>query len=325
MQNIPAVSIVVAVYNAEPYLHRCMESILNQTLHNIEILLINDGSTDNSGQRCDDYAAKDSRVKVFHRTNHGLSATRQFGLEHATGTYVIHADPDDWLDLDMLEKMFEIAEKEKADMVICDYINEYPHSNQRVCQKPSSTDSNEVLIALFDSLHGSCCNKLIKTQTIHQYNISFPEKLNYGEDKVFNIQLLQHPINVAYCSSVAYHYDQYTNPSSFTRSITPEMTFQRVEYIKKMREYQHTSLITIGIYSAEFGAALMAIRTKAYSPPEFFSVFKQLASAPILRLPNIPFHMRLIVWTAFHINYRTADMLMAFKLWYRKRIKGINE
>ena len=327
MQNMPAVSIVVAVYNAEPYLHRCVDSLLNQTLTNIEILLINDGSTDNSGALCDEYAQKDPRVKVFHRTNHGLTATRQFGLEHVSGTYIIHADPDDWVDLDMLEKMYHTAENEQADIVFCDIILEYENTSKRIKQQPSSTESSQVIVDLFSQLHASCCNKLIKVSTILKYNVDFLAEGIFGEDRLFHMRLLQNPLKVAYTPNVAYHYDQFCNSSSLARPNIPDRVYKRVLLVKLLREYQTMEAITPGIDAIELATAFQAIRTKAYSPDEFYKVFARLYNVQIFKLPKFytPFHIRFIVWTAFHINYRTADMLMSFKLWYRKRIKGINE
>jgi glycosyltransferase involved in cell wall biosynthesis len=326
MQNTPAVSVVVAVYNAEPYLNRCMDSLLNQTLADIEILLINDGSTDISGTLCDEYAQKDPRVKVFHRTNHGLSATRQFGLDHATGTYITHADPDDWLDLDMLEKMYQAAEKEKADIVFCDIIWEYENSSKRIKQQPSSTESSQVLVDLFTYLNGSCCNKLIKVSCIQKYQLKFLDTWNFAEDRLFSLRMLQNPLKVTYAQNVAYHYDQYSNSSSIFRPNTTDRVYKRVSYIQRMREYQTTDSITPGIDAIEVMTAYLAIRTHAYTPDEFFKVFVRLYHVHIFKLPKFdtPFHMRLIVWTAFHINYRTAERLMAFKLWYRRKIKGLN-
>ena len=307
----PAVSIIVAIYNAEPYLHRCMESLLNQTLHDIEVLLINDGSTDNSGALCDEYAAKDSRIKVFHRTNHGVAATRQFGLEHVTGEYVIHADPDDWLDLDMLEKMYETAKSKKVDVVICDYIMEYGNTSKRIIQELPSLNTSQLVKYFLNHLHGGCCNKLVKTSCIEQYNVNFIEGVDLGEDRVFFLRLLQNPLKVAYCPDTAYHYDQYSNNLSYTRPIVVNGVYQRVLYIQKIREYQTMAFDNYGIPVTEVLTAFLAIRTQAYPPEDFFKVFSHLKETRIFRLPDIPFHMRLIVWTAFHINYRTAERLMA--------------
>ena len=326
MQNVPSVSIIVPVYNAEPYLHRSMDSLLNQTLQNIEILLINDGSTDNSGKLCDNYAAKDSRVKVFHRTNHGTGATRQFGLKHVTGEYVIHADPDDWLDLDMLGKMYKVAKKEDADLVVCDIMIEYGNKQQYLKQHFSSSNPSQIVVDYLNHHHGSCCNKLIRTSCIQKYQVDFVPDINIGEDRIFNLRLLQNPIKVANCPNTCYHYDRYSNAFACTNlPVSSDMVYKQVHFIQKLHEYQTTGFDAYGIALAETPTAYMAIQTQTYSPAEFLEVFSHLKTAPILRLPDIPLYMRLIVWTAFHINYRTALLLFSFKQWFRRNIKRIKD
>lgn len=114
------ISIIVPVYNVEKYLDRCMESIVNQTYQNLEILLIDDGSTDNSGQKCDEWAKKDSRIKVIHKENGGVSSARNIGLEEATGKYIGFVDSDDYIDENMYEIMHKEIKKEKINFVICD-------------------------------------------------------------------------------------------------------------------------------------------------------------------------------------------------------------
>lgn len=322
----PSVSIIVAVYNAEPYLHRCMDSLLNQTLQNIEILLINDGSTDNSGALCDEYAAKDSRIKVFHRTNHGVAATRQFGLEHVTGEYVIHADPDDWLDLDMLEKMYETAEKEKADLVVCDIKIEYENKTVYLKQYFSSSTPSQIVVEYLNNHHGSCCNKLIRTSCIKKYKIDFIDGINIGEDRIFNLRLLQNPLKVANCPNTCYHYDKYSNSFACTRPTnSPESVYQQVLFLQKLHEYQPIGYKGYGIALAETPTAYMALQTNAYTPQNFLKVFSYLNTINIFKIPDMPLYMRIIVWSAFHINYRTAEFLLSFKKWFRKNIKGIKE
>ena len=115
------VSIIVPVYNVEKYLDRCMESLLNQTLKDIEIILVDDGSPDNCPQMCDEYAKKDSRVKVVHKANAGLGYARTSGLEVATGEYVAFVDSDDYVDLDAYQTMYNEAVRENADYVCCGY------------------------------------------------------------------------------------------------------------------------------------------------------------------------------------------------------------
>lgn len=118
LNNI-AVSIVVPIYNAAPYLRKCLDSVVNQTLKNVEIIFIDDGSTDGSSEICKEYAAKDSRIIYYKKENEGLAAARQDGIERASGEYVGFVDSDDWLELNMYERMYDVAVKENADVVFC--------------------------------------------------------------------------------------------------------------------------------------------------------------------------------------------------------------
>ena len=111
------VSIIIPVYNAEKYLEECLESVVNQTYHNLEIILIDDGSTDKSGKICDEYAQKDSRIKVIHKQNEGISQARNIGIEMAKGEYIQFVDSDDYVDLDLVETAYSLARKNEADIV----------------------------------------------------------------------------------------------------------------------------------------------------------------------------------------------------------------
>ena len=141
----PKISIIVPVYKAENYLHRCVDSILTQTFSDFEVLLIDDGSPDKSGYICDEYARKDSRVRVFHKENGGVSSARQCGIDNAYGEYTIHADPDDWVEPTMLEELYAKAMDEDADMVICDY---YEDGKERITLKKINIESLSPLILL---------------------------------------------------------------------------------------------------------------------------------------------------------------------------------
>lgn len=118
---MPLISIIVPVYNAAPNLSACIESILNQTLKNIEIILINDGSKDNSGEICDDYALRDNRIKVLHKKNGGVSSARNAGLALATGEYIGWVDADDYIEPDMFEFLYQLAITYNADIAECGY------------------------------------------------------------------------------------------------------------------------------------------------------------------------------------------------------------
>lgn len=159
----PKISIIVPVYNVEQYLPRCIDSILAQTFTDFELLLIDDGSNDNSGKICDEYAEKDNRIRVFHKGNEGVSSARQIGLEKANGQYSIHADGDDWLESNMLERMYKMANTTNADIVISDfYIDKYEQSlyiRQQTTKKTSTEILKDILVG---QLFGALWNKLVR-------------------------------------------------------------------------------------------------------------------------------------------------------------------
>lgn len=217
------ISIICPVYKAEKYLHKCIESIIAQTLTDWELILVDDGSPDSSGELCDKYAIQDSRIRIIHKQNEGVSVARQTGLDAAHGEYVIHVDSDDWVEPNMLEELYKKAKQDDADIVICDYFNNIG-TKQTICrQRPSSLEPQQVLIELFQQLHGSCCNKLARRVCYKQYGIEFPRGINYCEDLFTWVQFLSHKeVKVAYLNQAFYHY--YNNPDSITRS------YQRTQY-----------------------------------------------------------------------------------------------
>ena len=141
------VSVIIPVYNVEKYLRQCIDSIINQSYENLEILIIDDGSTDDSGRICDIYAERDNRIKVHHIENRGLSAARNYGLNHATGEYISFIDSDDWFELDAIKTVIGIAENSGADIVCFKHITEYNGSRKvlRITkQKNHNTNSYNV-------------------------------------------------------------------------------------------------------------------------------------------------------------------------------------
>ena len=179
------ISIIVAVYKVEACLSRCIDSLLAQTFTDFELLLIDDGSPDSSGMICDVYAERDSRVRAFHKENGGVSSAREYGLCQARGEYIIHADPDDWVEPTMLEVLYNKAQEEAADMVICDFFTNDSTGQSYVRQEPSSLSAHAVIKDLFIRLHGSCCNKLVR-RTLYGTDVHYPTGINYCEDLYVN-------------------------------------------------------------------------------------------------------------------------------------------
>ena len=120
-ENEVLISVIIPIYNVAPYLEKCVHSVLNQSYKNLEIILVDDGSTDESGKICDDLERKDQRIRVIHKQNEGLGLTRNYGLKHAKGKYVLFTDSDDYVDISAIDKMVYSAEKEKAQLVIAGF------------------------------------------------------------------------------------------------------------------------------------------------------------------------------------------------------------
>lgn len=216
MKN-PKTSIIVPVYKAEKYLHKCVDSILAQSFTDFEVLLIDDGSPDKSGEICDEYAKKDSRVRVIHKENGGVSNARQCGIDNAQGEYTIHVDPDDWVEPTMLEVLYHKAKEEDADMVICDFFIESKDGQKYVIQKPSALDNETVLKELFQQLHGSCGNKLIRRTCYNNFEICFPSEMNLWEDGYVMFNMVMNSIKISYVPCAFYHYNIFINENSIVR------------------------------------------------------------------------------------------------------------
>lgn len=215
--HLPLVSIIVPVYKAEKYIHQCVDSLLAQTYQNIEVILVDDGSPDRCGEICDEYAARDTRVKVIHQRNGGVGKARQTGIEQATGVYSIHADPDDWVDPTMIEEMVAKAKEDDADIVICDFFEE--NGTNRNCQHLAMESAPLPAIIekrlIRHELSGYLWNKMFRRECCG--DIDFPSDITLLEDELFIIRVLRtgNIKRVAYLPKAFYHY-RTDNTSSIT-------------------------------------------------------------------------------------------------------------
>ncbi len=212
----PKISVIVPVYKAENYLHRCVDSLLAQTFTDFEVLLIDDGSPDKSGEICDEYARKDNRIHVFHKKNEGVSSARNLGIETAMGEYTIHIDSDDWVEPNMLKELYSKAKESNADIVFCDYFLHQLGQIKYRTQCPTSEDSQQILCELFSKLNGCCWNKLIKKELYIKYKVKFPTEISFCEDLYVIASFLKNKIKVSYCNKAFYHYIKNENPNSLS-------------------------------------------------------------------------------------------------------------
>ncbi len=201
-----AISIIVPIYKVEKTLGKALDSILSQTFTNYELILVNDGSPDNCPAICDEYAAKDMRIKLINKENGGLSSARNAGLAVAQGEYTIFVDPDDYVDAEGLDELYATAIKENADITICDLYQEDEYSRKYLQQKPTSLQSSQVLKDLFYHIGGFTVNKLIRRYLYTELGISYPNNIYGCEDQYVMAQFLKHDLKIAYCPVAFYHY-----------------------------------------------------------------------------------------------------------------------
>lgn len=195
---MPVISVIVPVYNVEKVLYHCIDSILNQSFSDFELILVDDGSTDNSGKICDEYSEKDNRIRVIHKPNGGVSSARNAGIEAAQGEYICFVDSDDYLESNYLEKLIETKRKyADYDNIWCGFqtVVDYCKNNETtfVAEKDknySFYDLSTIMVLCEKWLVQMPWNKLFKTKTIKENSIIFPPELSLGEDYIFNLRYL---------------------------------------------------------------------------------------------------------------------------------------
>ena len=201
-------SIIVPVYNAEEYLHRCIDSILAQTFVDFELLLIDDGSKDSSAAICNEYAAKDSRVRVFHKENGGVSSARNVGLDNAKGEWIAFVDCDDYVLPTFLTTFVELC-KSNPDLCIQGIVPNYEISSEyKIIQSSFNYKGNvkDYLLLNNCQMAGSLCNKLLKNSIIRDSKLQLNELFKFREDEEFLLRYISNSQNVAASEKGAYVY-----------------------------------------------------------------------------------------------------------------------
>ena len=203
---MPKVSIVVPIYNVEKYIKKCLDSLVNQTLQEIQIILVNDGSTDESGNIAKEYASKyTNKIIYLEKENGGLSDARNFGMRYTEGEYIAFLDSDDYVENTMYEEMYNKALQENSDYVECDFLWEYPDKVKKDKRIPYSNKKE-----MLTNVRVVAWNKLIKREILEKNNISFPKGLRY-EDIEFTYKLIPYLNKVSYVDKEFVHYVQRNN------------------------------------------------------------------------------------------------------------------
>ncbi|MGM0874227.1 MAG: glycosyltransferase family 2 protein [Bacillota bacterium] len=253
----PKISIIVPIYNVENYLGRCLDSLLNQEFRDIEVIAINDGSTDASGEILQEYAQKDIRIVIIDKQNNGVSSARNDGINHAKGEYIGFVDPDDWINPHMYKDMLQIAEKDHVDIVMCTYIREFgTHSKEKTFNLPDRSNyynddvQKNIMRRLVGPLKeeisspelldawGTVWSKLYRTELIKKNNINFIDlnEIGSNEDTLFNIHASYYAKSFVLLNKAYYHYWR-ANTTSITSKHNPNLVSQFGKLYSRMESF----------------------------------------------------------------------------------------
>ena len=247
MYNIK-ISVIIPVYNVEKYLRQCLDSIINQTLKEIEIICVNDGSTDSSQQILEEYALKDERIKLINQKNIGAGASRKIGLDNAKGDLIAFVDSDDWVELDAFNILYKNAISNNSDVVITNFKlfneNNNKYDNWHGLIIEDYFDGNidffnfnfhytDIKPLLLNGYTG--CTKIYRTEFLRSYNdFYFPKYISLGEDVPFHVQVLLRASRISFCKQKLYIYRISNNNSSSNTSIKSEKVFEIFQIIDKV-------------------------------------------------------------------------------------------
>lgn len=233
------VSVIVPVYNTKEYLIKCLESIINQTYTNLEIIIIDDGSNDGSYDICDKYLELDSRIKVIHNTNRGVSVTRNIGIDIATGKYILFIDSDDWVEKNYIEVLYNNIQN--SDISICSYYT-VTKRNVNIINDDKKIEKIDKIVGLKylignEQYRGYLWNKLFKLDIIKNNNIKFKPDIYIYEDLLFVAEYINAADNITYIHQSLYYYRMRKSSS-----LNQEFTMKNMTKIKafKMLESIYT-------------------------------------------------------------------------------------
>ncbi|MEH7495309.1 glycosyltransferase family 2 protein, partial [Neobacillus niacini] len=245
---LPSISVIIPVYNVEKYLRRCVDSVLNQSFQDFEIILIDDGSTDKSGQICDEYVKKDKRIKAIHKKNARVSAARNDGIKMAKGKYISFIDSDDWIEPEMYEVMFNKAEELCLDFIMCDYQKKSKYYEDKRTQpiREGFYSKDDIRTELFPSLimfdhieypptiaNWVCLFNLKFLKSNYLY---YDEDIHYDEDSIFGSKVMYRAISFYYLKH-HHFYNYFYNPKSTTNTYNIKKWYSFIKINERIEEY----------------------------------------------------------------------------------------
>ncbi|CAN2250448.1 putative glycosyl transferase involved in biofilm matrix formation [Bacillus subtilis] len=332
----PVVSIVVPMYNVEPFIEECIDSLLRQTLSDIEIILVNDGTPDRSGEIAEDYAKRDARIRVMHQANGGLSSARNAGIKAARGTYIGFVDGDDYVSSAMFQRLIDEAEENRLDIAGCGFYKQSADSRVYV---PPQLDTNRVLTKaeIAERLKHAHETRFIwyvwryvyRRELLERANLLFDEDIRFAEDSPFNLSAFFEAERVKMLDEGLYIYRE--NPNSLTEMpYKPAMDEQiQKQYQAKIAFYNHYGLAGVckedlNVYICKHQLPmLLANACASPNPPkDIKKQIRQILSYDMVRqaVRNTPFqHEKLLRGERLVLGLCKLRLIFLIKLFFEQR------
>ena len=298
--NKPIISVIVPVYNTEKYLHRCIDSILAQTFTDFELLLIDDGSKDNSGKICDEYAAKDSRVRVFHKENGGVSSARNLGLDNAQGEWIAFVDSDDYISPQMYELLYKKSLNDSSELVYCDIYMIYKDTITVYKSAQYNKSHEECVKNWIISVWTSCCIFIAKKRLYTQNNLKSPIGVAYAEDFWLSTRLFHYAQSISKVELPLYYYYRINPNSAMHKLNTETENNERNSYVETIDFFK--SLGILENYEKEMcWRILKSTHDSIYQNRhnEFLSIYPK-AHSYIWSCPYVNAKSKILMWMLTH-------------------------
>ena len=320
MDSTPKISIIIPVYNTEKYLEKCFSSLLAQSFQDFEIICVDDGSSDGSLRILNEYASRDSRIKVLSQKNAGQSVARNRALSLAGGEFISFVDSDDYISADFLESLYESVSGNDADIAVTSY-NMVENGSTMVRYDLDCSSESRFEKKLPRVLNGMCCNKLFRRSFLEKYNIRFPEGIFY-EDNLFLIKALFYSNKVIFINSGCYYYIKHSGSTTDTQRDESVLKNNSLEMIKKIVDFCEEN---------KFGQQQMrSVRNfvkKSLIPEEFEEDNAYMASVDVLlkRLYQISIFDKLFSVTTEYTNFAKRQTITLFGVKLARKIKKTDE
>ncbi len=335
------ISVIVPIYNTEKYLCECIESIINQSFRNIEVILVNDGSTDSSLLICNKYAQNDKRIQVISKDNEGSVSARKAGVKVATGDYITFVDSDDYLELDTLEKLYKCAEKDYPDVVVCAFMQDFGTSVVYMKNRLSNGFyQGEELSSLYDkimnqgnfytfSIWPSLWTKLCKREILIEYHMKIPNDITMGDDAGVTFPILFNCKSIVIDNSISgYHYRvvegsltrKNDNVLKYFEQISNLYVYLKEEFSKKMNPDIDAQLQAYRLYLIDGG--MNRLKKSSHTIKERMNcieniikdtdIFKDIEKSDLSNYPN-KIYIKLIMHGKF-ADYVLIDLIEMLRI-----------